>query len=61
MRGFLNVGTLLLLLACLLMLFLGYPVINEVRKKHADGTASSSLSTTNTFTTFKRKKTTGSS
>ncbi|CCF49383.1 hypothetical protein NDA11_001892 [Ustilago hordei] len=52
MRGILNVGTLLLILACLLMLFLGYPVIIEIRKQHADGTASTSLSTTNTYTTF---------
>ncbi|KAJ1021165.1 hypothetical protein NDA16_003951 [Ustilago loliicola] len=52
MRGILNVGTLLLILACLLMLFLGYPVIIEIRKQYADGRASSSLSTTNTFTPF---------
>ncbi|KAI3478822.1 hypothetical protein L1887_59226 [Cichorium endivia] len=52
MRGILNVGTLLLILGCLLMLFLGYPVIIEISKQHSDGTASSSLSTTNTYTTF---------
>lgn len=51
-RGILNIGTLLLIGLCLLMLFLGYPVIIEIRKNHADGTGSSSLSTTNTFTTF---------
>lgn len=52
LRGILNVGTLLLILACLLMLFLGYPVIIEIRKQHADGSATASLSTSNTFTTF---------
>lgn len=52
MRGLLNVGTLLLIGLCLLMLFLGYPVLIEIRKKYADGTASASLSTTTTFTTF---------
>ena len=52
LRGILNVGTLLLILCCLLMLFLGYPVVVEISKLHGDGTASSSLSTTNVYTTF---------